>query len=292
MDLVDYSFRKASKVTARTRQELALKKVFAVRDAARSYIEKQTEPYELSEFEVALLSTSIDFGKVRREAAHGRTSVRVLRRLADEYEIMIKHAPKMEAAARLRSFYGRAASVLKRVAFSETEKLREEEKKLPRLRKDIPAVLIVGCPNVGKSQLLKQLTGSGVMVAPYPFTTKQILVGVARNGHDEVQLIDTPGLLDRPADKRNKIEARAITALKFLSSRVLFVLDASETCGYTLDEQLHLLDGIKEEFNPRVFLVNAKADLASHDKADFQANLLDRDDCEKLRRALFGWVAH
>lgn len=288
-DLVDYAFRRASKVTARTPQELALKKVFAVRDSATSKLTSATKKREYTPFERALLETDVDFVRVRKEASRARTTCRLLTNLADELEIRIKHAPRYEATRQLRAFYGRSASMLKRIRLDEIEKLHWAERSLPKLR-DMPTAIIAGCPNVGKSQLLRQLTGSRVQVAPYPFTTKEILVGVAKHKYAGLQLVDTPGLLDRPAEKRNAIERKAITALKFLSNRIIFVLDPSETCGYPIAEQLHLLEELKKEFSPHLFVVAAKRDLAAYEGADIEVNLLDEKECANLKEALFRWA--
>lgn len=39
-------------------------------------------------------------------------------------------------------------------------------------------------------------------------------------------------------EDRNTIEMQAITALAHLRAAVLYVMDVSETCGYTLEEQV------------------------------------------------------
>ena len=72
-------------------------------------------------------------------------------------------------------------------------------------------------------------------------------------GHTEhknarYQVIDTPGVLDQPLDKRNTIEMQAITALAHLNACVLYLLDISESCGYSIDEQISLFNTIKPLF--------------------------------------------
>ncbi|KAF3771609.1 hypothetical protein EJ110_NYTH60026, partial [Nymphaea thermarum] len=47
------------------------------------------------------------------------------------------------------------------------------------------------------------------------------------------QVIDTPGILDRPFEDRNIIEMCSITALAHLRAAILFFLDVSGSCGYT-----------------------------------------------------------
>src|SRR5262249_50660800 len=53
-------------------------------------------------------------------------------------------------------------------------------------------VVIVGAPNVGKSQLLADLTSAHPEIAPYPFTTHAPQPGMMRWHDVYVQLIDTP----------------------------------------------------------------------------------------------------
>ena len=52
------------------------------------------------------------------------------------------------------------------------------------------------------------------------------------------QVIDTPGILDHSLEERNTIEMQAITALAHLRAAVLFVMDVSEQCGHTIEEQV------------------------------------------------------
>jgi nucleolar GTP-binding protein len=41
-------------------------------------------------------------------------------------------------------------------------------------------------------------------------------------------------------EDRNTIEMQAITALAHLRAAILYVMDISETCGYTLEEQVNI----------------------------------------------------
>lgn len=78
------------------------------------------------------------------------------------------------------------------------------------------------------------MTKANVDVQPYPFTTQSLFVGHTDYKYSKWQIIDTPGILDHPLDQRNTIEMQAITALAHLNACILFLLDISETCGYTI----------------------------------------------------------
>jgi nucleolar GTP-binding protein len=82
-------------------------------------------------------------------------------------------------------------------------------------------------------------------------------------------VIDTPGILDHPLDERNTIEMQSITAMAHLQAAILFVLDISEQCGYTIKQQVALFQSIKPLFvgKPIVVAVN-KIDVARPESID------------------------
>ena len=133
---------------------------------------------------------------------------------------------------------------------------------MPTIDFDATTIVIAGFPNVGKSTLLKQITGADPQVANYPFTTKGIQIGHTEIRWRNIQIIDTPGLLDRPVLEMNDIEMNAIVALEHLADAILFIFDASETCGFHLDNQYNLLKQIEKIFGeiPVYYLFN-KMDL-------------------------------
>jgi nucleolar GTP-binding protein len=48
---------------------------------------------------------------------------------------------------------------------------------------------------------------------------------------------DTPGLLSRPDEERNTMELLTLAALEHLPTSVLFVMDLTEECGTSLQDQ-------------------------------------------------------
>lgn len=60
-------------------------------------------------------------------------------------------------------------------------------------------VVLVGMPNVGKSQLLASVTASRPKVADYPFTTRSPVPGMMPFEDVQIQLIDAPPLTDDDA---------------------------------------------------------------------------------------------
>ena len=135
-------------------------------------------------------------------------------------------------------------------------------RKLPHVSEDEFTVVVAGYPNVGKSSFIRLVSTAEPEIAAYPFTTKGVIVGHRDMGRRErVQFIDTPGVLERPADERNPIERQAVSAIINTADVVLFILDASEHCGYTLDDQVRLLEEVRGFVDVPVVAVANKADI-------------------------------
>jgi nucleolar GTP-binding protein len=299
--LIDIAFREASKTAAAMKHSGKIKKerrhVEADLQRARTVHSVvvgnlkacvlKSRP-KLTEFERALLATSIDFAKIEDERKRSVSSLQIIDRIWRELEMKIKYARNKDESNHLRqAFYGRLASILKRLDLTEMEKIERAMVELPRLA-DVKTAIICGAPNVGKSMLLKQLTGHKVKIASYPFTTQEILVGFMKVGHEAIQLIDTPGLLDRPFEKHNIVERRAVLALRYLSKNFIFVLDPSETCGFQMDYQLRLMEAVKTEFNPKMLVVASKKDLPHVEtKADIAVDANDEKDVAALKELIW-----
>jgi nucleolar GTP-binding protein len=160
-----------------------------------------------------------------------------------------------------KEFYGRISSAFKKRR-KDIEYLNDAIKlfkAFPNIE-DIPTFIIAGLPNVGKTSLLSKITGSKPEIKSYPFTTKGLMFGYIE-GLKRIQLVDTPGLLDRPLKRKNKIELQSLLALKHLGNYMIYVFDLSETCGYTLEQQLSLYKDIKKLFKMPVIPVANKFDI-------------------------------
>lgn len=59
-------------------------------------------------------------------------------------------------------------------------------------REGAAQVVLLGPSNVGKSQILASLTDASPQVAPYPFTTRDTVVGMMKFENINIQLVDTP----------------------------------------------------------------------------------------------------
>lgn len=161
-----------------------------------------------------------------------------------------------------KEYYGRVSSFLHKIKHHmklviDVSKLL---KNFPDVE-DVPTVIITGFPNVGKSSVLSKITGSEPKIFSYPFTTKGLMLGFREFKFERVQFIDTPGLFDRPATKRNAIEKQGEIIMKRMADAVIYVFDVSEICGYTLERQKKLYKEVKRQFGDSVFAVANKIDI-------------------------------
>ena len=186
--------------------------------------------------------------------------------IAREYRRRIGRADGKAIGELRRAAYGRLSSLVKQVA-PDLEALKEARRalrRLPDIDPDVRTIVVAGYPNVGKSSFVRAVSSGRPKIAEYPFTTQRVSVGHFDRGTERFQILDTPGLLDRPMAKRNAMERQAISALAHLANGVLFVLDPTETCGYTVEDQRRLLEEIRALLPKVPFVVVAnKSDIGA-----------------------------
>lgn len=155
-----------------------------------------------------------------------------------------------EATRSFKAGLGRVLSIYRRNSKT-ILKIKETVKEISRLP-DVAgelSVIIAGMPQVGKSTLLSRLTRAKPEISPFPFTTKTIIAGhINTDPYGRIVLIDTPGLLDRPIDRKNPIEMKAVMALKHLAETILYLFDGNPSGYYSLEQQLRVYKNIEENF--------------------------------------------
>jgi len=282
-ELIDKAFRRAEKAAsafnprgsevskARQREELRVRTVSnVIRDNLRKILDRTPGVSTLPPFYQELLDTLVDRRTFHKALASINWGIKTVRTLEERYVEKIRYSRDPEEIARLRrEFYGRVASVIKDIAdnLEYLNKARDVLKDMPVIDLSLPTIVIAGHPNVGKSTLLRKLTNAKPEVASYPFTTKGINVGQFEEHWMKYQVIDTPGLLDRPLSERNEIEKQAILALKHLGKLIIYIFDPSEYCGFPVEEQMHLFEEIYKEFGEFPFIVVLnKIDIADEEK--------------------------
>jgi nucleolar GTP-binding protein len=175
----------------------------------------------------------------------------------------IKRSRGLDSTPARKAAFGRFSSVMRSIEkdLLFLNEARNLLRKMPTIDPAIPTILIAGYPNVGKSSFIVRITGARPEIANYPFTTRGIFVGHFYINDQKYQVVDTPGLLDRPMDERNDIERQTIAALSHLQGVVLYIIDPSEHCGYPLASQLSLAEDIKNWIKLPMLMVSNKADI-------------------------------
>jgi nucleolar GTP-binding protein len=182
--------------------------------------------------------------------------------------------------------------------------LQRSLRSAPIVKLDTPAVVLVGAPNVGKSSIVRAISSADPEVNNYPFTTRGMTLG-----HVEVfwsdnaaiakavvpdsrrkpgslspevvmgkyafsqlcQVMDSPGLLVRPDEERNEMEALTLAAMQHLPTAVMYVMDLSGAAGEkcsSIEDQLQLRREVRARFPRRPWIdVVSKVDLGIVDGA-------------------------
>ncbi len=249
--------------------------------------------YELAD---ATLSDT-DVGGVDRLRQHLSEVMWASRRtdeIKGEYHGRIRNADTDTARKLRKQAFARLADITEQVAedLIAIGAARDALKTLPDIRADEPAIVVAGYPNVGKSSFVNRVTNAKNETAAYPYTTTRLNVGHLERDHIRYQLVDTPGLLDRPAEKRNAIESQAVSALSHLADAVLFVVDASGECGYPIEDQLELLEDVRSTFEAPVLVVCNKADRSTDTEADHYMSVETGEGVEAVLEATIEAVGH
>ncbi|KAL3829049.1 hypothetical protein ACJIZ3_017851 [Penstemon smallii] len=193
------------------------------------------------------------------------TARNLIGKIQKDYVKLLKYGHSLYRCKSLKvAALGRMCTVLKRItpSLAYLEQIRQHMARLPSIDPNTRTILICGYPNVGKSSFINKITRADVDVQPYAFTTKSLFVGHTDYEFQRYQVIDTPGILDRPFEDRNIIEMCSITALAHLRAAVLFFLDISGSCGYSIAQQAALFHSIKSLFmNKPLIIVCNKTDL-------------------------------
>ena len=277
-ELLDIAFKKTQKIQITDRNYIYRKKktIIAKIDTFSTYIINTLENYvkkfpsinNLNLFYQDIIDIKFDINKLKKSLGAADWAKKTCQEIYSKQSKSLKKSKNIDFLInKQQEIYGRISSVVKQIRkeLDYLSDVQKEIKKFPEIL-EIPTIVIAGYPNVGKSSILQKLSSAKPIIAVYPFTTKEIYVGqiISKERHIKkiYQIIDTPGLLDRPFSKRNDIEKQALSALSNLADIILFILDLSETCGYSIKDQKNLLNQLKKMFKNSLFVtVENKSDI-------------------------------
>lgn len=218
----------------------------------------------------ALADTVVPVDEVRQALASLTSAIRILRNILTDSRRRLVQAETPQDARRLRAAaYGRIASVINRLKprLEVIQRAAKEYRRFPSVDLTLPVIVVAGFPNVGKSSFVTWVSTAQPEIAEYPFTTKKISVGHFSLESRGGQVLDIPGLLDRPMKERNPIERRAIAALQYLADCIIFLIDPTLTCGYELAGQVALFHELKRTFPTlELYPVLNKSDIATDEE--------------------------
>lgn len=256
---------KKAKVLEETRVKTACQ---VIRDRIQMILDRTPNIEELPEFYQDYIDVAVGVDDMKQALGGLNWSIGIITQLEKDYASRIRRSPPEKASSLRSQAYGRIASVVNKIEkdLDFLDFAKANLRNMPTVDFDATTVVIAGFPNVGKSTLLRQITSAEPEVANYPFTTKGIQIGHLKRRWKSIQIIDTPGLLDRPILDMNDIELKAMVALEHLANVILFIFDASETCGYPLESQFNLYEEVKRIFKTPVICLFNKMDLAENDK--------------------------
>ena len=301
--LLDQSIRQTKKIQIHDRDKrYEIKKIIIARtdvfitdltSRLESYVKNFPSIDRLPLFYQEIIDIKIDSDKLKKSLGAVDWARKTTMMVYSTQSSSLTKSGKVEfLKQKQKEIYGRVSSIVKQVDknlvfLSNAQKILRT---FPDIE-DIPTVVIAGYPNVGKSSLIRQLSTAKPEIAQYPFTTKQIYVGhIEKTVHYEkkkYQIIDTPGLLDRPLSERNNIEKQAIAALRHLADLIVFIFDPSGTSGYQMNEQILMLDNIKKLFSDVPFIiVENKLDIKNTGSSNQKISCTTGEGIKELRQEI------
>jgi nucleolar GTP-binding protein len=240
-------------------------KITGVRDSLKrelGRIGRQFPQYsELSPFYLEVFKCFVDLDEYKHSLGALNWLRKKVLQFSNIYGKKVKSCDTGDKASEMaKPYYGRIASFVKQVKkdFELLEKMRSQLRDLPTIKEDCLNVALFGFPNVGKSTLLAKLTDAKPQISNYEFTTKRINVGYTSYYSLQVQIMDTPGTLNR-FEKMNLVEKQAHIVLETLADVCIFVVDPERD----LDEQWTLLLVARKTADVNVQVFCSKADIAT-----------------------------
>ena len=196
------------------------------------------------------------------------TAKNICQKIASDYVKLLKYGDSLYRCKQLKvAALGRMMTTLKKLgaSFNYLEEVRKHLSRFPSIDPTERTLILAGFPNVGKSSFMNKITYADSEVQAYHFTTQSLFVGHTYYKNIRWQVIDTPGILDRALEQRNIIEMQTITALAHLDACILYFVDVSENCGYSIAQQVSLFDSIRPLFkNKPLVIITNKTDLRKY----------------------------
>ncbi|MDR2830331.1 MAG: NOG1 family protein [Methanobrevibacter sp.] len=283
-ELLDKGFSRAKKAANKVRTSKIPKRIKSqrieenristacqvVKEKLQMILDRVPDIESLPEFYQDYIDITVGVDELKQSLGALNWAYGIITQLEKDYAKRIRRSSPENSTKLQKQLYGRLASVVNKISkdLDFLDYGKAKLRNMPTINFEASTIVIAGFPNVGKSTLLRQITDAEPQVANYPFTTKGIQIGHIERKWKHIQIIDTPGLLDRPIGEMNDIELNAILALEHLADSILFILDISETSGYLIENQISLFEEINKIFKKEIIILFNKIDLVTEDKKE------------------------
>ena len=282
-ELIDRALRRASRVEESVRNAdyrarlTAVRKINSVADnianPLHSYVKVFPSFDTIHPFDRSIIDLTVGVDKLRKALGAADWARKEVLMIGTKYVPKARARKSAENTMKIMSeAYTKMTNVIRQISkhLDFLISARSIFRNLPNVDTEQPLAVFAGAPNVGKSSLIGAISTGKPEVKSYPFTTKGVSLGHIKAKYDIIQVMDTPGLLDRPDLDRNDMEKQGIAALDHLEPVIVFLTDLSGTSGYSIDTQKALHTELKNRYSDYNWVdVYSKSDLDPELELDY-----------------------
>ncbi|MBJ35712.1 MAG: hypothetical protein CMB62_03825 [Euryarchaeota archaeon] len=282
-ELIDRALRRASKVEEKVRNAdyrarlTAVRKIHSVADNLAnpmiSYVKAFPSFDTIHPFDREIINLTVGVDMLKKSLGAVDWARKEVLMIATKYVPKARARKSAENTMKIMSeAYTKMTNVVRQISknLDFLISARSIFRNLPNVDTESPIAVFAGAPNVGKSSLIGSVSTGRPEVKSYPFTTKAVSLGHIKKKYTVLQVMDTPGLLDRSDLERNDMEKQGIAAFDYLEPIIVFLTDLTGTSGYSVEMQTNLRDELKLRYPKCEWIdVFSKNDLEFEDSVVF-----------------------
>ena len=286
-ELIDRALRRASKVEESVRNAdyrarlTAVRKIHSVADnianPLHTYVKAFPSFDNIHPFDRSIIDLTVGVDKLRKSLGASDWARKEVLMIGNKYVPKARARKSAEETMRIMSeAYTKMTNIVRQIEKSLNFLIsaRSIFRNIPNVNNEKPLAVFAGAPNVGKSSLIGAISTGKPEVKSYPFTTKGVSLGHIKAKYDIIQVMDTPGLLDRPNSDRNDMEKQGIAALDHLEPIIVFLTDLSGTSGYSVETQESLHEELKGKYSKYRWIdVYSKSDLEAESELTYSESV-------------------
>ena len=286
-ELIDRALKRASKVEESVRNAdyrarlTAVRKIHSVADnianPLHTYVKAFPSFDNIHPFDRSIIDLTVGVDKLRKSLGASDWARKEVLMIGNKYVPKARARKSAEETMRIMSeAYTKMTNIVRQIEknLNFLISARSIFRNIPNVNNEKPLAVFAGAPNVGKSSLIGAISTGKPEVKSYPFTTKGVSLGHIKAKYDIIQVMDTPGLLDRPNSDRNDMEKQGIAALDHLEPIIVFLTDLSGTSGYSVETQESLHEELKGRYSKYRWIdVYSKSDLEAESELTYSESV-------------------